>query len=72
MISITCHCGYSADLFDFTHTTISGDLPPGHFQCPKCGTAWRRKESEYRILRAGSEATIIPGRVDVILVESRL
>jgi hypothetical protein len=72
MISITCHCRYTADLFDFTHTPISGDLPPGHFQCPKCGIAWRRHESEHRILRAGSEATIVAGRVDVVLMDSRL
>ena len=72
MIAVTCKCSYTADLFDFTRTPISGDLPPGHFQCPSCGVAWRRKESEHRILRAGSEATIIAGRVDILPVESRL
>ena len=72
MISITCRCSHSGDLIDFTHTLIGGDLPPGHFQCPKCTIAWCRKESGYRVLRAGSEAMIIPERVDVVLVDSRL
>lgn len=71
-INITCQCSHTADLGDFCRTTMFGELPPGHFQCPACGTAWRRRESEHRILRSGSEATIIPGRVEVFRIDSRL
>jgi hypothetical protein len=71
-MQITCGCGHT-DKFDaFCHTTLSGCLPPGQFQCPGCGDAWQRKESEYRIIRAGSEAMIIPGRVDIVSIERRL
>lgn len=69
---ITCKCGHSADMDLFCRTLISGELPAGQFQCPKCGLAWQRKESEHRIIRAGSEAMIIPGRVDVVLIDRRL
>lgn len=71
-MQIACGCGHT-DKFDaFCHTAISGWLPPGQFQCPKCGEAWARKESEHRIIRAGSEAMIIPGRVDIVSIERRL
>jgi hypothetical protein len=72
MINITCKCGHTADLIEFTRTLISGDLPPGHFQCPECGVAWKRVESDHRILRAGSEATIFAGKVSIVATDSRL
>ena len=71
-MQITCRCGHQADMDEFSRTLISGDLPPGQFQCPSCGVAWQRKESGHRIIRAGSEAMIIAGRVDVVLIERRL
>lgn len=71
-INITCQCGHVADLADFCRVPLFGELPPGQFQCPKCMTAWKRRESEHRILRSGSEAIIIPGRVEVLMVDSRL
>ncbi len=71
-INITCKCGHTADLEEFCRTPIGGELPPGHFQCPRCGEAWKRVESEHRILRAGDEATIIAGKVLVVPTERRL
>lgn len=71
-MQITCKCSHTASFDAFCRTAISGELPPGQFQCPGCGEAWRRKESEHRIIRAGSEAMIIPGRVDIVAIERRL
>ena len=71
MINITCSCGHTNDLLAFTSTLVFGDLPPGQFQCPKCGIAWRRRESEHRLLTAGSESIIIPGKVEILLNEVR-
>lgn len=72
MINITCGCGHTDDLLNFTRTPVFGDLPPGQFQCPSCGAAWRRRESEHRLLTAGSESLIIPGKVEVLVNEARL
>lgn len=69
---LTCQCGHQADIDAFCKTTISGNLPNGHFQCPACGVAWKRRESEHRIIRAGKEAMIIPGKVEIITIQSRL
>jgi hypothetical protein len=41
MCNVSCVCGYSADLEQFTTSPLGGDLPPGHFQCPSCARAWR-------------------------------
>jgi len=71
-INITCICGHTADLGEFCRTLVYGDLPAGHFQCPGCGIAWKRHESEHRILQSGSAATIIPGRVELVPVAGRL
>lgn len=38
----TCgHCGHKDDIDLFTSTPISGDLNPGHYQCPNCKEAWK-------------------------------
>lgn len=71
-VNITCSCGYTADLGEFCRTPLYGELPPGQFQCPYCKVAWRRKESEHRILRSESAAIIIPGRVEMVPVAGRL
>lgn len=70
MITITCSCGHNDDLTAFTSTPLAGDLPPGCFQCPSCGTAWRRRETDHRVLVAGEESIIIPGRVVVETVQA--
>ena len=39
---LTCgKCGHEADFFDFCHTPITGELPNGTHQCPKCRKAWK-------------------------------
>lgn len=44
---LTCaKCGHEADFFDFCHTPITGDLPSGTHQCPKCRRAWRMEKFE--------------------------
>lgn len=71
-ITITCSCGHSDDFDAFTRTPLSGDLPPNHFQCPRCFTAWKRIESGHRLLRHGTAMTVIAGKVEVVSVEGRL
>jgi hypothetical protein len=42
MALITCgQCRHTADIFEFCETPISGTLPLGTYQCPKCRKAWR-------------------------------
>lgn len=71
-VNVTCSCGYTGSLDKFCRTTISGPLPPGHFQCPACSIAWRRKETDHRILTFGSAKTIIAGKVEIEVIAGRL
>ncbi|MHC1696875.1 MAG: hypothetical protein AB9919_02175 [Geobacteraceae bacterium] len=71
-MKLSCRCGFCADLDDFCRTPVFGELPYGQYQCPSCGYAWRRKESEHRVLRHGSAATFIPGKVELVAIEGRL
>jgi endogenous inhibitor of DNA gyrase (YacG/DUF329 family) len=42
--SITCgQCGKTSDALDWTERPVSGPLPTGTFQCPRCGFAFRRR-----------------------------
>ena len=41
-------CGHESDALEWTHRPISGDLPLGVFQCPKCGDAFRRCGDVFR------------------------
>lgn len=73
MISLSCGaCGNVGEFDRFCRTPVYGDLPPGQFQCPACGFAWRRVESEHRILRFGEAATLIPGKVQLLALDGRL
>ena len=72
MITLSCKCGHVDELDKFCRTTIGGDLPPGQFQCPACNYAWQRRESEHRIIRAGSECMIVPGKIQLVQTEARL
>jgi hypothetical protein len=36
-----CICGHQDDFEAFCSTPISGELPKGTHQCPKCNRAWR-------------------------------
>ena len=71
-MQISCKCGHTAPFEDFTRTLIHGELPPGQFQCPGCGFAWKRQESEHRLIWAGDESLVIPGKVEILTIESRL
>lgn len=71
-VTLSCKCGHVDDLDKFCRTVVSGELPAGQFQCPGCGYAWRRRESEHRLIRAGSEAMIIPGKITLEACEARL
>lgn len=61
-MTMTCaKCGHEADFFDFCSTPITGELPNGTHQCPKCRKAWRmEKITEGRWLEGG--LYIPPGR----------
>lgn len=61
-ISMTCRkCGHEDDFFAFCETPVSGELPNGTHQCPKCRKAWRmEKIEEGRWMEGG--LYIPPGR----------
>lgn len=40
LCNLRCRCGHEADFDHFCRTPVSGDLPPGHHQCPACRRAW--------------------------------
>ena len=72
-ITMSCgKCGCVDDFDAFCKTTVGGDLLNGSFQCPKCNYAFKKQQSEYRTFRYGSEVCFIPGKVELVLVESRL
>ena len=64
-LDMTCgRCGHVADFEEFTRRPVSGELPMGRTQCPKCGLAVERKQGRGRVLPSGF---VMPG--DVRLVE---
>ncbi|MDB6078806.1 MAG: hypothetical protein JWO82_2553 [Akkermansiaceae bacterium] len=40
LCNIRCRCGHEGDFMDFCRRPVSGDLPPGQYQCPVCHRAW--------------------------------
>jgi hypothetical protein len=47
MMLLCCgKCGYEADFFDFCRTPITGELPIGTHQCPKCRKAWKMEKTD--------------------------
>lgn len=70
--SIACSCGHKDSLDNFCKTPVFGELPPGQFQCPGCGAAWKRKEGGHKLLRAGKETMIIPTTVSIVPLQGRL
>ena len=67
--TITGPCGHTAPFDEWTRTPVSGDLPPGQFQCPVCGRAFRRHGIGYRVMPDGYA---VPSRVDVRDCEGRM
>ena len=45
-MNVSCPtCGKTASIEAWTERPITGQLPPGQFQCPSCNYAFRREES---------------------------
>lgn len=44
-------CGHVAPFGAFCTRPVSGQLPPGTWQCPACGEAWRTVKSRDRLGR---------------------
>jgi len=63
-------CGHSADFETFTGTPISGDLPRGQYQCPKCTAAWRIER--HGKAKIGWSGMIIPPDLVQVPCEARL
>jgi rubredoxin len=68
--TITCpKCEQASTLDAMTTRPITGDLPPGQFQCPKCGYAFRRAELDPGFIYGDR---YIPGRIALVQCEARL
>lgn len=70
LCSMTCRfCGYEGELDDFCRTPVSGDLPRGTYQCPKCRRAIRRVTGKPTVHRSGF---VMTGEVKLVEVEGVL
>ena len=49
--SITCTCGHTADIDEFTRSPLGTELPGGSYQCPGCTRAWRIEKTPIRVHR---------------------
>lgn len=49
-VSLTCECGHTGD-FDTFINTATGELPPGHYQCPACHRAWKIEKTPITIFK---------------------
>jgi len=69
-MTITCgKCGHEADAEAWTRRELSGDLPPGEFQCPKCGYSFARRHGPAKVYASGF---VMPGPVTLEPVGARL
>lgn len=51
--TVTCYCGHVASFEAFTSRPVTGDLPTGCFQCPKCSRAWQVRRRVPKLLANG-------------------
>jgi hypothetical protein len=67
-MTISCpKCGGVHDVEAWTRRPVTGDLPPGQFQCPGCGFAFQRREVEPgRKFTAGGRTVYIPGKLALV------
>lgn len=71
-MNVTCgRCGCEDSIEAWTERPVTGRLPQGQFQCPRCGFAFKRKEVE-----PGSwfewqgQRQYIPGKIGLVPCES--
>ena len=70
--NITCgNCGSTSPASSWVQT-VMGDLPKGDLQCPDCKVAIRRVVKSYKKIGHGKYERIVPERVEVIKIQSRL
>lgn len=69
---ITCgNCGVKKPASLWMQTLI-GDLPGGELQCPDCKVAIKREVKSCKEIGSGESKRIIPEKVEVIRIRSRL
>lgn len=73
-MTITCgECGQEAAIDAWTRTPVSGELPRGQYQCPRCGYAFQRREvTPGQVYRLRGELCRIPGKIRLVPCDSRL
>lgn len=69
LMSITCRCGATADIDDWTRNGLGQELPHGRFQCPACRWAFIRKAQPGKHYPSGF---YIPGPITLETVPSEL
>lgn len=68
-VTVTCKCRHTADLVEFQHTPVAGELPRGHFQCPLCKRAWKIQSGPARV---GWSGMALPGETKIVDIQSAL
>lgn len=49
LTTITCgRCCCESPAVQWREAPLYGELPQDEYQCPRCGDAWRREQTEYR------------------------
>jgi hypothetical protein len=69
-MNITCKCGHEADFDEFRRTPVTGELPAGEYQCPKCRRAWTLRM--VTPCTVGWSGMILPGKSAVVEIPARL
>lgn len=70
-ITITCgHCGHVDTMDEFSRAPITGELPLGSYQCPKCSFAVRIRAPKERLYQDCN--SIYPDHPDQIRRQERL
>lgn len=71
MCNVQCgQCKHVADIDEFASTVICGPLPPGRYQCPSCGFAW--KLERIGMARVTPSGFVIPAPIEIVPVDALL
>lgn len=62
MMTITCRCGHEDDFMAFRSAPVTGELPRGRYQCPKCRIAWTVTTGPPRV---GWSGMVLPGETQL-------